>query len=189
MWQLIERKLMPPTRIVRYCCAELKEEGGKGRFVVTGVRWEESTKRKNTRKTIEFDSYGSQSKKAKEKREIFLNSDNDEKRKMIENCQIKGKHILNPIIDWENWEVWEFIKSNNIKYPSLYDEGFDRLGCIGCPNAGKEGMLRDFNKWPNYKKKYIEAFEKMLNKRKEKGLITDKWQTGEEVFDWWIGNN
>ena len=32
MWNLIPRKLMPPTRVVRYCCAELKEGGGKGRY-------------------------------------------------------------------------------------------------------------------------------------------------------------
>lgn len=29
MWRLIEKKLMPPTRIARYCCSELKERGGK----------------------------------------------------------------------------------------------------------------------------------------------------------------
>jgi phosphoadenosine phosphosulfate reductase len=45
MWQLIEQKGMPPTRLVRYCCSELKERGGKGRIKVTGVRWAESPKR------------------------------------------------------------------------------------------------------------------------------------------------
>ena len=33
MWGLIPQKLMPPTRMVRYCCEELKEHGGDGRFV------------------------------------------------------------------------------------------------------------------------------------------------------------
>ena len=37
MWNLIPRKLIAPTRLVRYCCAELKEGGGKGRFIATGV--------------------------------------------------------------------------------------------------------------------------------------------------------
>lgn len=37
MWNLIPRKLMPPTRVVRYCCAVLKEGGGKDRFIATGV--------------------------------------------------------------------------------------------------------------------------------------------------------
>lgn len=45
MWNLIPRKLMPPTRLVRYCCGYLKEGGGDGRFTVTGVRWAESMNR------------------------------------------------------------------------------------------------------------------------------------------------
>ena len=49
MWNLIPRKKMPPTRTVRYCCVVLKVGGGDGRFVVTGVRWAESAKRKNGR--------------------------------------------------------------------------------------------------------------------------------------------
>ena len=48
MWNLIPKKLMPPTRLVRYCCDHLKEHGGDGRLKITGVRWAESVKRKNT---------------------------------------------------------------------------------------------------------------------------------------------
>ena len=47
MWNLIPIKRMPPTRLVRYCCQELKEQGGKGRLKVTGVRWAESKNRKD----------------------------------------------------------------------------------------------------------------------------------------------
>lgn len=185
MWKLIEDRTMPPTRRFRYCCDVLKEGGGEGRFVVTGVRWAESIRRKNTRYAIEFDKYGSKSKLANEYRKVFLNSDNDKKRRLIETCQTKGKHILNPIIDWEDWEVWDFIKSNNILYPELYDKGFDRLGCIGCPLQGLKGMQRDFEKWPRYRAKYVKTFEKMIQARKSKGLKTS-WETGEEVMDWWL---
>ena len=45
MWNMIPIKRMPPTRLVRWCCAELKETGGKGRLKVTGVRWAESVAR------------------------------------------------------------------------------------------------------------------------------------------------
>jgi len=45
MWELIPKKMIPPTRLARYCCAELKEKGGKGRRKVTGVRWAESRNR------------------------------------------------------------------------------------------------------------------------------------------------
>lgn len=61
MWSLIPKKKMPPTRIVRYCCAELKERGGEGRFCVTGVRWAESVRRKNSRNLAEIQGGGSQS--------------------------------------------------------------------------------------------------------------------------------
>lgn len=30
MWSLIPQKLMPPTRVVRYCCSVLKEQGRQG---------------------------------------------------------------------------------------------------------------------------------------------------------------
>jgi phosphoadenosine phosphosulfate reductase len=45
MWALIRRKGFPPTRFRRYCCEALKERGGEGRFVVTGVRAAESSRR------------------------------------------------------------------------------------------------------------------------------------------------
>ena len=49
MWSLIPQKLIPPMRIVRYCCSVLKEGGGAGRFITTGVRWDESSSRKKKR--------------------------------------------------------------------------------------------------------------------------------------------
>lgn len=47
MLNLIPEKLMPPTRIARYCCQYLKESSGDGRLTVTGVRWAESANRRN----------------------------------------------------------------------------------------------------------------------------------------------
>lgn len=83
MWTLIPQKLMPPTRLVRYCCAVLKENTGRDRFIATGVRWAESTNRKKNRGTMEF------SHRDKEKR-IILMGDNDEKRQLFETCNLKS---------------------------------------------------------------------------------------------------
>ena len=47
MWELIVKKTFPPTRLIRYCCSELKEKGGVGRLKITGVRWAESTARRD----------------------------------------------------------------------------------------------------------------------------------------------
>lgn len=95
MWTLIPQKLMPPTRLVRYCCAVLKENTGRDRFIATGVRWAESTNRKKNRGTMEF------SHRDKEKR-IILMGDNDEKRQLFETCNLKGKMTVNPIVDWSD---------------------------------------------------------------------------------------
>ena len=43
---------MLPTRIVRWCCRDWKEGGGKGRLVLTGIRAEESIRRRS-RKMVE----------------------------------------------------------------------------------------------------------------------------------------
>lgn len=49
MWKLILKKGTVPMRNRRYCCEALKETGGAGRLVVTGVRWAESSRRKRRR--------------------------------------------------------------------------------------------------------------------------------------------
>ena len=73
MWKLIPQKLMPPTRMVRYCCAVLKETGCANRFIATGVRWAESTQRKDRE---EFEKIGA-TKATKEKfTSVMLMNDN-----------------------------------------------------------------------------------------------------------------
>lgn len=52
MWELIVKNKLPPMRNARYCCRELKERGGDGRVVVTGVRHAESARR-SKRKLVE----------------------------------------------------------------------------------------------------------------------------------------
>lgn len=53
MWNLIPIKLMPPSRLVRYCCSELKETGCRDRMIATGIRWDESNNRKE-REAFEY---------------------------------------------------------------------------------------------------------------------------------------
>ena len=112
MWNLIDGKTIPPIRTVRYCCKELKESNGKGRITVTGVRWAESSNRKNNQDLINIFA------KKKEDR-LLLNMDNDENRRTVENCYRTKKTLVNPIIDWSDSDVWEFIKSENLPYCEL----------------------------------------------------------------------
>lgn len=179
MWSLIPQKMMPPTRIVRYCCEVLKERSGAGRMITTGVRWAESTKRQ-MRAAIETAS------KKKENR-ILLN-DNDDRR-LFETCTLKAKRICNPIIDWTDCDVWDYIESEQIQTNPLYQCGFHRVGCIGCPMERRKGRYRDFAHFPAYQRAYIRAFEKMLEERYRRGKMIGSWRsgfTGTDVFHWWM---
>ena len=104
---------------------------------------------------------------------------------MIHICQMKKQRILNPIIDWTDNEVWEFIREYNVPYCKLYDEGFKRLGCIGCPMGGPKKQEEEFARYPKVRNAYIKAFERMLKGREAKGLETE-WATAEEVMNWWL---
>lgn len=187
MWNLIKKKLMPPTRLVRYCCQELKEDGGDGRMVVTGVRWAESSKRKNTHGIVDIHKKynGEDGWKDNGIGSTILVNDNNENRRMMESCYQRNKTTVNPIIDWTDGDVWEFIHSYNVPYCSLYDDGFSRLGCIGCPFARRKLREVEFRRWPKYKAMYIRAFDEMLKERQRKGKDT-KWETGVDVFNWWM---
>ena len=54
MWNLVPRKKMPPTRVVRYCCEYFKETAGNGEKTVTGVRHAESPNRKKNQGNVTF---------------------------------------------------------------------------------------------------------------------------------------
>lgn len=176
MWNLIPRKLMPPTRLVRYCCAELKETSARNRWIATGVRWEESVKRRQR---------GVMEKIHRDKaKRLILMDDNDESRMMMENCQLKGTWTINPIIDWAESDVLDYASAEKICMNPLYECGWKRVGCIGCPMAGKHRKVQ-FTHYPKIKAAYVRAFDRMLAERQKRGLPCD-WQTGDDVMHWWM---
>lgn len=177
MWNLIPRKLMPPTRLVRYCCAVLKEGGGKGRFIATGVRWAESTARRKNRGGWEVLHSNRQ-------KSLILANDNEEDRRLFETCQMKGKRVVNPIIDWKDDDVLDYAAVEKIPMNPLYCEGFHRVGCVGCPMASKARAM-EFTRYPRIKAAYIRAFDRMLEERRKRSLLC-QWQSGVDVFHWWM---
>ena len=182
MWNLIPQKQMPPTRLMRYCCSVLKEGGGAGRFITTGVRWAESSSRKNNRGI--YEKIGS-TKASK----LILNNDNDDKRLLFENCRLKAKRVVNPIVDWTDTDVWAFLEDAKAPINPLYAEGWCRVGCVGCPMAGAKGREREFLRWPKYKQMYINAFDRMMAERLRRGKVDGTWRagtTGRDIFNWWM---
>lgn len=195
MWNLIPKQTIPPTRKARYCCDKLKESGGEGRLTVTGVRWAESPARKQNQGEVVIMKTG-RVKGVKESPDftrtdrggVVLANDNTESRRLMEQCVIKGKVTLNPIIDWEDDDVWEFLNDwAKVPHCSLYDEGWRRLGCLGCPLAGDVTMKRGFARYPKYKELYIRAFERMIkNHPGEIRMVNGELATnGGEMFAEW----
>ena len=43
---------------------------------------------------------------------------------------------VNPVYDWNEWEVWRYIRENGLHYNPLYDMGYRRIGCWCCPING-----------------------------------------------------
>lgn len=182
MWNLIPRKRMPPTRIARYCCEYLKESCGEGRITLTGVRWDESSKRKKNRHLVDVNS-----KKKSER--LFLMNDDADSRQEVENCYKMRKTIVNPIIDWTDEDVWDFIHENNIPYCELYDQGYTRLGCIGCP-MNTAAAAAELKRYPKYRTLYLHAFERMIAERERRGMKNScDWSTPEKVMEWWLGKS
>lgn len=194
MWSLIPQKLMPPTRTARYCCSVCKKQAGRDRVVVTGVHKDESVKRSSRgsleilgrakKENIVFDDGLDDLDNQIVINGIYLNNDNAPRRRLLEHCQTKGKFVCNPIIDWTIRDVWDFIHSEKLEVNPLYQCGFERVGCIGCPLAG-EGRYWEFKQFPSYERMYRRAFAKMLEVRKQRGFDT-KWKTSDDVFRWWM---
>lgn len=147
-----------PTRKMRWCCFFLKEISGNGRVVVTGIRGEESNKRA-------------------EKDVVHMPLGNR-----------KVKYFLNPIFHWTLADVWEYIDTNHLPYCSLYDEWWDRLGCVVCPMQTVNRRILSKERWPKLWDAMYRAGERWWIRRHIEGeLRTDEvLTTWQEYWDHWF---
>jgi len=110
-------------------------------------------------------------------------------RKMVEPClKHKTRTYINPIVDWEDEDIWQFIYEKQMVYCSLYDEGFDRLGCIMCPLTTIEKRIKEANRYPRYVGAFKRAFRKMYDNRKKAGkfMFRNTGESGDDWFNWWL---
>lgn len=204
MWSLIPEKQMPPTRLARYCCEFLKETTTPNRFIAVGVRESESTGRRGrdifaTRGMRKQDAYYyyyyshikevyEDDKARRQHGGISPNTEGAYDCRFITKAKRKEDLICNPIYKWTDSEIWEYIEDRNMKHNPLYDKGFRRVGCIGCPLASKD-QIKGLQLYPKYKENYIKAFDRMLKKRLADGKENKskyEWTDGEAVYRWWI---
>lgn len=193
IWQLMRKKKIPPLRRKRYCCEHLKEirtrEQGLA-MISTGVRKAESSRRAKQRSELEM--WG----KTAARKTHLDPYDQDENIEIFRSCYDNpewgraGLWTINPIAEWPDHWIWDYSAEAGLKQCSLYDEGFTRLGCIGCPMAGEAGRRREFERWPEFRKLYIRAFENMLEARRERGLpiLHQGKHAAEDWFEWWLSD-
>lgn len=102
-------------------------------------------------------------------------------RKFVEQCfKDKSKTYINVILDWVEKDVWRFIRERELPYCSLYDEGFKRLGCVGCPYSN---IKKEFERWPKiaaqWKRCIFSVWEKRDGDKKS-------FSTPEDMWNWYV---
>jgi len=146
-----------------------------------GVRKNESRSRARNRDELEV----SQGKR----KSILLSFDDDDNRRDFEVCYRDHEKRLNPIVNWTSEDIWNYSIDAKLEQCRLYQEGFHRLGCIGCPMAREAGRRQELERWPGFKKLYLRTFQKMLDIRTQLGMtVLNLGETAEEWFEWWLSD-
>ena len=105
-------------------------------------------------------------------------------RKIMEPCfKDKRKDFINPILDWSDADVWEYIKSRKLPYLSLYDEGYKRVGCVLCPMT--RTVERDKKRFPKIYEAWRKAIYRLFEKQQAKGKL-EGYKNAEEFWQWWL---
>lgn len=169
------RKKILPTRRVRWCCEEYKEMAGAGKVTLIGIRKAESVRRAKRNEVEinnrsfsgtldELEDYRKQkTAKAKQRKAqkngegvTIVNADGER----VLGC-IRGKEslLISPIIEWTDKEVWLFLNTLGIAHCELYNQGFNRIGCIICPMSSPKQQAKGMMRWPHVKRNWIKAIK------------------------------
>jgi len=159
-WQIVVKKGLP-LRTSRWCCEIIKEAGGEGRVVIVGNRRAEGGRRRN---------------------QCFVETPEQSKGK---GYKYTSKTFIRPVIHFDNHDIWQYIRENNLPYCSLYDQGFKRLGCVLCPFSNQ--IEREELYFPKMVANWKRACERIVIDRKMRGKpVKHKFETGEELYQWWV---
>ena len=164
-----------PLRTIRWCCDTQKKHVCKSMKTLTGVRASESWARARRGQIV------------------------------------RGYSTVNynPIFNWQcgerkdsngerHYDIWDYIKDRGIRYCDLYDEGFNRLGCVVCPFiTGKDKGTRKRQKqhmerWPKHWEAFRRAFFDVWRRKAETiemyrnlspEIGWERWLLGGQIFD------
>ena len=58
-----------------------------------------------------------------------------------------GMVKFNPLADWSEDDVWNYIRANDVPYNALHDQGFPSIGCAPCTRAVQPGEDVRAGRW------------------------------------------
>jgi phosphoadenosine phosphosulfate reductase len=59
----------------------------------------------------------------------------------VERDEKRGIWKFNPLAEWTDKDVWNYIAGHDLPYHPLHDTGYDSIGCAPCtlPGSGRDG--------------------------------------------------
>ena len=181
MFSLIVERGIFPTRLIRFCCSELKEvkKAEYAHAVYSfGVRKTESVKRNANRDNVETRN------SIRGKAQLFRFDDYNAK--LVSVCYTNNYTVINPMAYWKESDVWAYLKQCGLTKENinpLYAEGAKRVGCIGCPMNRKAAA--DLERYPKFRALYVKAAQAVIDKRQARNE-KESFQNGEQYIDWWL---
>ena len=146
MWSALKHK-SPPLRVSRWCCDVLKKDPSRNHPLRHRVMGMRAEE---------------SSRRAARPRTDYMRR--------------YKQWVYKPVFAWLECHIWEFIDAHGLPYPSLYDEGFGRIGCVVCPfimgsSAGKRRMRElSMQRWPGMWKAFEHACSEWFEPRMADGL-------------------
>jgi phosphoadenosine phosphosulfate reductase len=58
-----------------------------------------------------------------------------------------GMQKFNPLADWSEQDVWDYIRANGVPYNALHDRGYPSIGCEPCTRAIQPGEDVRAGRW------------------------------------------
>jgi phosphoadenosine phosphosulfate reductase len=154
--QYMIKKGFPPMRHQRWCCEKFKESSGKGRLIVTGVRWAESTRRsKRQLYEVCYRSKGSR----------FL-------------------HPIIDWSDTQVWEFIHFHNLPYCCLYDQGRTRLGCLFCPMAKPLERKNNCEQYPKYEALFRRYFRKLHAIRQERGLQNPI--RWSDGDQMFDWWI---
>lgn len=191
-FKLVEKNGLP-LRITRFCCEQLKEQGGVGNVVLTGVRAEESKKRAKYNdveiKSKRREHAENTQRTRREHAENTLSRIEENEHKCIKG---KDKIMVYPLLHWKTSQIWQFIRDFDLPINPCYNS-VGRVGCMFCPYAKRKQIMQYALKYPKFKKLLLKSLDKYITEKTEYKFNAEQyykiWLSNKSVEDYLLLEN